>query len=37
MDITELNLELGTEEQQLSSLNNFLYLFDKYLEKKDKE
>lgn len=37
MDITELNLELGTEEQQLSSLNNFLYLFDKYLKKKDKE
>ena len=35
MDITELNLEIGSEYQQLSSLNNFLYLFDKHFEEKN--
>jgi hypothetical protein len=35
MDITELNLDIGSEYQQLSSLNNFLYLFDKHFEEKD--
>ena len=35
MDITELNLDIGTEYQQLSSLDNFLYLFDKEFEEKD--
>ena len=35
MDITELNLEIGTEYQQLISLDNFLYLFDKHFEEKN--
>lgn len=33
MDITELNLELGNKEDKIKSLNNFVYLFDKYLKK----
>ena len=35
MDITELNLDIGTEYQQLISLDNFLYLFDELFEEKD--
>ena len=34
MDITELNLDLGNKDEQIKSLNNFTYLFDKYLKKK---
>lgn len=33
MDITELNLELGDKEDKVKSLNNYVYLFDKYLKK----
>ena len=35
MDITELNLDIGNKYQQLTSLDNFLYLFDKHFEEKD--
>ena len=35
MDITELNLDIGSRYQQLTSLDNFLYLFDKHFEEKD--
>ena len=35
MDITELNLDIGSKYQQLTSLDNFIYLFDKHFEEKD--
>jgi arginase len=35
MDITELNLEIGTNKEKKTSFYNFLTLFDKYFEEKD--
>ena len=31
MDLTEINLELGNEEEQKKTISNTLHLFDKYL------
>ena len=35
MDITELNMELGTKEDQQESIYNFLKLFENYLPLKN--